>query len=248
MTKPADARIIAENRDRVCYVTINRPEAKNALNRAMYGAIRDAVVAAERDPDIDAVVIAGAGGNFTAGGDLKDMLEVLDGPNPSDIMAYDDYLPFETIRTLKKPTVACVDGICMGGGLTLALMCDIIIATDKARFAIPEAKVGIVDGHLPRLLRNVVPAAKLRNWMFTGSFFPASEASEVGLVTRVVPQDQLEASLQKTLTDLKASSRSAIQTLKQIFNEVRPLSPMTDAYLTLMQPDVLARLKKFAGR
>jgi enoyl-CoA hydratase/carnithine racemase len=248
MEKSSDARIVTEVKERVCYVTINRPEAKNALNRAMYGAIRDACVQAERDPGVDVVVLSGANGVFTTGGDLKEMLAVLEGDNPTAILNYEEYLPFETIRTMGKPTVACIDGLCLGGGLTLAFMCDILIASDRTRFAIPEAKVGIVDGHLPRLLRTSVPPARLRYWMYTGAFFPASEAYEAGLLTRVVPPDQMEAALQKVLSELKASSPEAIQTCKRILNETRPLSPMTDAFLTLLQPAVLQRLQQFNKR
>ena len=163
-------------------------------------------------------------------------------------MDYEDYLPFETLRTLSKPTVACIDGLCIGGGLTLALMCDCLIAADRSRFAIPEAKVGIVDGHLPRLLRETVPPARLRYWMYTGGLFPAQDAYDAGLLSKVVPADALEDALAAMLRELKASSPEAIRNLKVILNETRPLSPMTDAYLSMLQPHVKQRLEAFAGR
>jgi enoyl-CoA hydratase/carnithine racemase len=228
-------------------VTINRPEAKNAMTKAMYAAIRDACVAMDHDPEVDALVLGGMPGVFAVGGDLKEILSVLE-TEPAAILDYEDYLPFEAVRTVSKPTVACIDGLCMGGGLTLALMCDILIASERSRFAIPEAKVGIVDGHMPRLLREAVPPARLRYWMFTGATFSASEAREAGLVTRVVPQDHLEDTLSMVLRELAGSSRDAIRALKRILNETRQLSPMTDAYLTLLQPQVLARLRQFSGR
>jgi len=233
--------------DRVAYVTIDRPQAKNALTKEMYAAIRDACAEAERDDNVDVLVVQGSNGAFSTGGDLKQILEMLD-PDPSKVIDYDDYVPFDTLRTVGKPTVALIDGLCMGGGLTLALMCDIRIASDRSRFAIPEAKVGIVDGNLPRLLREEVSPGWLRYWMFTGAPFPASEAFQAGLLSKVVPADQLDAALQKCLTELKSSSREAIKACKRILNEVRPVSRMTDAYISMMRPVVIERLKSFAKK
>lgn len=248
MQSNIESRVVTETRDRVAYVTMDRPEAKNALTKSMYAAIRQACAAADRDPNVDVLVLKGSGGAFAVGGDLKEMLDILGSDNPLSIMDYEEYLPFEAVRSMTKPTVAAIDGLCLGGGLTLALMCDILITTDRSRFAIPEAKVGIVDGHLPRLLRDRVPAARLRYWMYTGALFSALEAYEVGLVTRVVPAAQLEDSVQHCLRELKASSLEAIQALKRIQNETRTLSPMTDAYLSLLQPVVLERLRRFGKK
>ncbi|WP_172297141.1 enoyl-CoA hydratase/isomerase family protein [Pseudoruegeria sp. HB172150] len=248
MNAQTDARILYEVRDRVAYVTLNRPEAKNAMTKSMYAAIRSACEAADCDAEVDALVVQGSNGAFAVGGDLKEILEVLDGERPTDIFDYEDYLPFEALRSMSKPTVAAIDGLCLGGGLTLALMCDIRIATENSRFAIPEAKVGIVDGHMPRLLRQEIPPAKLRYWMYTGALFPAAEADSVGMLTKVVPQAELGATLDRVLSELKASSLEAIAACKKIINETRTLSPMTDANLSLMKPDVLMRLKAFSAR
>lgn len=247
MTHNGDSRIASAVEDRVAFITIARPEAKNALTKAMYAAIRDACLAAQADAEVDVVVLRGSGGAFAVGGDLKEMLDALN-TDPARLLDYEDYLPFETVRTLNKPTVACIDGLCIGGGLTLALMCDCLIATDRSRFAIPEAKVGIVDGHLPRLLREMVPPARLRYWMYTGNLFPASEAADAGLLSKVVAAEHLEAALARLLDDLKASSIEAIRHLKVVLNETRPLSPMTDAYLTMLQPHVRKRLEAFSSR
>lgn len=247
MSLANDPRITLEVADRVATITMRRPEAKNALTKAMYAAIRDACRTAEADPDVDCVVLRGYEGAFAVGGDLKEMLDALES-DPRRLLDYDDYLPFEVVRTLAKPTVACIDGLCIGGGLTLALMCDCLIATDRSRFAIPEAKVGIVDGHLPRLLRQAVPPAKLRYWMYGGGMFSAQEAYDAGLLTRIVAPDQMEATLDRMLAEFQASSIEAIRHLKVILNETRPLSPMTDAYLTMLQPHTRERLQAFSSR
>lgn len=248
MYEVGDSRIRVQVEARVCHVTIDRPDAKNALSKAMYASLRDVFRAADGDDGIDALVLQGIPGAFATGGDLKEMLALLEGGEASGLLDYEDYLPFEALRSLRKPTVAVIDGLCVGGGLTLALMCDILIASDRSRFAIPEAKVGIVDGHLPRLLREAVPHARLRYWMYTGALFGAAEAREFGLLTHVVPGEELVATRDRTLAELAASSPTAIAMLKRILGEVRPLSPMTDAYFTMIQPEVLDRLRRFRDK
>jgi enoyl-CoA hydratase/carnithine racemase len=243
-----ETRIVVEFKDRIAYLTIERPEAKNALTKSMYAAIRDTCTVVENSLDVDVLVLRGSHGAFAVGGDLKEILVILESDEPTAILNYEEFLPFEAVRSIQKPTVALIDGLCIGGGLTLALMCDILIASDRSRFAIPEAKVGIVDGHLPRLLRESVPPARLRYWMYTGAFFSASQAYEVGLITHVVSHEQLDALLEKILSELRASSQEAIHACKRILNETRPLSPMTDAYLSMLKPGVLKRLQQFGAR
>jgi enoyl-CoA hydratase/carnithine racemase len=247
MNQATDARITMNVEERVAAVTIRRPEAKNALTKSMYAALRDACLAAQADDGVDVVLIKGGEGAFAVGGDLKEMLDALNS-DPSNLLDYEDYLPFEVVRTLSKPTIACIDGLCIGGGLTLALMCDCLVATERSRFAIPEAKVGIVDGHLPRLLRQTVPPAKLRYWMYTGNLFSAREAYEAGLLSKVVAVDEFDKAVAAMVADLMASSPEAIRHLKVILNETRPLSSMTDAYLTMLQPHVKKRLEAFSRR
>lgn len=247
MSEP-ESRVRSEIADRELRVTIARPEAKNALTKSMYKAIKTICEDAVRNPQVDVVVIQGSSGAFATGGDLKEMLAALESGDPSGLLNYEEVLPFEALRVLPKPTVAKIDGLCLGGGLTLALMCDVLVASDTSRFAIPEAKVGIVDGHLPRLLREAVPAARLRYWTYTGAMFGAAEARDFGLLTHVVPAEELDAAVEKVVGELKASSSEAIAMLKRIFNEVRPLSPMTDAYFTMIQPEVLERLRAFRDR
>jgi enoyl-CoA hydratase/carnithine racemase len=232
--------------DGIATITIHRPETKNALTKAMYAAVRDAARAAEADDQVECVVLRGSEGAFCVGGDLKEMLDAL-ANDPQRLLDYEDFLPFEALRTLAKPTIACIDGLCIGGGLTMALMCDCLIATSRSRFAIPEAKVGIVDGHLPRLLRSTVPPARLRYWMYGGALFSADDAYAAGLLTKVVSEDVLDTELASMLRGIRASSPEAIRHLKIVLNEARPLSPMTDAYLTMLQPHTRKRLEAFAG-
>ena len=119
---------------------------------------------------------------------------------------------------------------------------------DDSTFAVPEAIVGIVDGHMPRLLRDRVPSAMLRYWLYTGARFSADEAFGGGLLTKVVEPDALEEATAKILRELRASSASAITMYKQTLNETRQLSSMHDAYTTMLGEDARTRLIAFSDR
>jgi enoyl-CoA hydratase/carnithine racemase len=232
----------------VMRITIDRPEARNALTKRMYAQIRDLYRQAYLDDTVRAVVLQGAPGVFAVGGDLKEMLSSLEDEKSIALFGYDEAVPFEAIRSLPKPTIAAVDGLAYGGGLTLALVSDIVIATDRSRFAMPESRVGIVDGHMPRLLRDRVPSAWLRYWLYSGTSFSASEAYAAGLVTKVVAPEALEDTVKEVLTELGKASLNAIRIYKKILNETRPLSSMEDAYETMVTPEVRERLLGFAAR
>lgn len=238
-----------EVRSRVGWLTIDRPDAKNALNRAMYASIKDIARSVRADDAVDALVITGESGAFAVGGDLKEMLAMVTGPEPASVLGYEDHLPFEAVRQVPKPTIAVIDGLCMGGGVTLALMCDIRIATSSSTFAIPEAKVGIVDGHLPRLLRDRVPQAVQRLWMYTGRSFTAEDAFRYGLLSELATdREDLDAKVAAVLKQLSGSSLTAIARLKSIFNEAMPLGSMTDANESLLGEEARLHLQQFAER
>lgn len=234
--------------DGVLRIVIDRPGAKNALSKRMYGEIHDLYRRAYVDDSIRAVVIEGTQGAFAVGGDLREMLDSLDRDGGIDLFGYDECLPFEAIRSLPKPTIAAVDGLCFGGGLTMALVSDIVVATESSQFAMPESRVGVVDGHMPRLLRDRVPPAWLRYWLYTGVTFPAGDAFAAGLVTKVVAPDELENAVQGVLAELDKASPQAIRLYKKILNETRPLSSMEDAYETLFSEEVRDRLRSFSAR
>jgi enoyl-CoA hydratase/carnithine racemase len=231
----------------VLRIVFDRPEARNALTKKHYAELRDLYRSAYLDDSITAVVLEGTNGNFAVGGDLKEMLESLNSRSLS-VFGYDEAVPFEAIRSLPKPTIAAVDGLCLGGGLTIALVCDIVIATERSKFAMPESRVGVVDGHMPRLLRDRVPPALLRYWLYSGVTFGAADAFTGGLLTKVVPDDGLESAVQGVLGELSKASPQAIRSYKKILNETRPLSSMEDAYETMLGDDARERINRFADR
>jgi len=181
--------ILVETRGRVGLVTLNRPKALNALNDALMDELGAALTAFDADEAIGSIVITGSERAFAAGADIGMMAKY------SYMDAYKgDYITrnWETIRRIRKPVIAAVAGYALGGGCELAMMCDIIIAADSARFGQPEVKLGTMPGaggtqRLPR----AVSKAKAMDLCLTARMMDAAEAERAGLVSRVVPADKL---------------------------------------------------------
>ena len=195
--------------DGVAWVTIDRPEARNALNRA----VRDGLWAAARrfadDETADVLVLTGAGDKaFCAGGDLKEMAEQsLEVPPP-------DFLPhFQRNIHLAKPTIAAVNGVAYAGGFLLAQMCDLCVAADHARFAITEAKVGRGAPWAAPLPWLIPPRVALELLM-TGAPIDAARAYELGLVNRIVPADRLHEETAALAAVLRANAPLSVRAAK----------------------------------
>jgi len=181
--------ILVETRGRVGLVTLNRPKALNALNDSLMNELGDALAAFDADEAIGAIVITGNDKAFAAGADIGVM---------KDRSFRDVYMGqyitrnWERLRSIRKPVIAAVAGYALGGGCELAMMCDILIAADTAKFGQPEIKLGIIPGaggtqRLPR----AVGKAKAMDLVLTGRMMDAAEAERAGLVSRVVPADKL---------------------------------------------------------
>ena len=181
--------ILTETRGRVGLVTLNRPKQLNALNDALMDELGLALRAFDDDDAIGAIVIAGSERAFAAGADVGVMVE------KSFIDVYKTQFitrNWETIRLVRKPVIAAVAGVALGGGCELAMMCDIVIAAQTAKFGQPEIKLGIIPGaggtqRLPR----AVGKAKAMDLILTGRMMDAQEAERAGLVSRVVEPDKL---------------------------------------------------------
>jgi enoyl-CoA hydratase len=181
--------ILVETRGRVGLVTLNRPKALNALNDALMDELGAALTAFDQDEAIGCIVITGSERAFAAGADIGMMAKY------SFIDVYKgDYITrnWETIRRIRKPVIAAVAGYALGGGCELAMMCDIILAADSAKFGQPEVKLGTMPGaggtqRLPR----AVSKAKAMDLCLTARMMDAAEAERAGLVSRVVPADKL---------------------------------------------------------
>ncbi|MDG3014963.1 enoyl-CoA hydratase [Speluncibacter jeojiensis] len=180
--------IKVERRDRVAIVTLNRPEALNALNLTVMQETVAATTELDRDPSVGAIVITGSAKAFAAGADIKEMAP----KSYMDVYLDDWFAAWDRLAQLRTPTIAAVSGYALGGGCELAMICDILIASDTAKFGQPEIKLGVIPGigGSQRLTR-AVGKAKAMDLCLTGRNMDAAEAERAGLVSRVVAADQL---------------------------------------------------------
>ena len=181
--------ILTEQRGRVGIVTINRPEALNAINHAVMEQLIAAAAAFDADEKIGCIVITGAGEKaFVAGADIKEMAD----KSYMDMFMADAQSDWERFSGTRTPMIAAVNGFALGGGCEIAMMCDIIIASDKAKFGQPEIKLGVIPGWGgSQRLTKAVGKAKAMDLILTGRMMGTEEAERAGLVARVVPADKL---------------------------------------------------------
>jgi enoyl-CoA hydratase/3-hydroxyacyl-CoA dehydrogenase len=185
-------------RDGIATLTINRPDAMNALNEVVVGQLHEAFKAAAADDAVRAIVIAGAGKGFIAGADIRFFVRSIDAGNLERIADFtaDGHELLHDLSHCDKPVVARLHGLALGGGLELALACDRIVATPKAVVAFPETGIGIYPGlgGTQRTPRRV--GAGLAKWLiYTGQTIPAAQARQIGLVDAVVPYERLDATI-----------------------------------------------------
>ena len=207
--------ILVERRGRVGLVTLNRPEALNALNRATLDELVAAVSAMDADPGVGAVVITGSGKAFAAGADIKEMAS----QGYMEMYDADWFRGWDDLTRLRIPLIAAVSGFALGGGCELAMMCDFIVAGDNAKFGQPEINLGVLPGMggSQRLTR-AVGKAKAMDMILTGRFIDADEAERSGLVSRVVPAgDTVEEAL-KAAEVIAAKSKPAAMLAKEAVN------------------------------
>lgn len=208
--------IIVETRDRVGLITLNRPKALNALNDQLVDELWEALDGFEADEHIGAVVITGSDKAFAAGADIGAMA------NFSHMDAYKgDYITrnWERVKTCRKPVIAAVAGYALGGGCELAMMCDMIIAGDTAKFGQPEIKLGILPGsggtqRLPR----AVGKAKAMDLCLTARTMDAAEAERAGLVARVVPAERVLDEALEVASTIAGFSLPVVMMIKESVN------------------------------
>ena len=200
--------ITAVTSDGVATITLNVPERKNPLGPRMVNELLYALDDAREAEDVRVVVITGAGGAFSAGGDLKQMGGG-DGPELAPKGDYVDLL--SRFRDLGKPTIARVPGVAMGGGLGLVASCDFAIACESAVFGTPEIRRGLFPMMIMAVLSRVVPRRKLIDMMLLGEKLDARTALDYGLLSRVVPDAELDAAVAALAQKLAAQSPTAMR-------------------------------------
>lgn len=222
-----DSRVKLELQDAVAVVTIDRPAALNALDMDTLAQLDEAVREADRRSDVRVLVFTGAGRAFVAGGDIAELNARTGLPHYLEL-AERLHGVFRRIETLDKPTIAAVNGFALGGGTELVLCTDIRIAAQSAKFGLPEINLGLFPGAggSQRLIRQI-PLCRAKELMFTGERIGAEEAKTLGLVNRVVPDDELMEQALGLARTIAGKSPLILKLLKRTLNDGgdMPLGP-----------------------
>ncbi|MBL4688169.1 MAG: enoyl-CoA hydratase/isomerase family protein [Nannocystaceae bacterium] len=208
-------------------ITINRPEVLNALSTEVVAELSAALEAIAGEPSVGALLLTGAGKAFVAGADIAAMAQMQ--PEQALVFAGQGHALGEMLSKLPRPTLAAVNGFALGGGCELALACDFIYASEKAKFGQPEVNLGVIPGFggTQRLLRRVGQARALELCM-TGEIIRADEALRIGLVNKVVPPEALLETSIATLKTIASKGPLAIAALKEVMHAGASL-PLADA-------------------
>jgi enoyl-CoA hydratase len=211
--------VLIEIADEIATVTLNRPEAMNALSTALRHELWQAMCAVDTDDSVRAVILTGAGTRaFTAGLDLKEL-----GSTPGALGAANaegaDENPVKAIESCRKPVIGAINGVAITGGFEVALACDVLIASEDARFADTHARVGVVPGWgLSQKLSRIIGISRAKEMSFTGNFIDASTAERWGLVNRVVPAADLLPTARHLASDMAGIDPAFLQTYKSLID------------------------------
>ncbi len=207
--------ILLETRDRVGLITLNRPQALNALNAQLVSEVNHALDTLEADAHIGCIVLTGSKKAFAAGADIKEMAEL----SYPQIYMDDLFSDSDRVANRRKPIIAAVNGFALGGGCELALMCDFILAGDNARFGQPEINLGVLPGMggTQRLTR-AVGKAKAMEMCLSGRMIDAVEAERCGIVARIVPSDELLDEALKVAAVIAGKSLPIAMMIKESVN------------------------------
>ena len=201
----------------IAWVFIDRPKARNALTPSMYFGLKRAVRLVNADPELRALIITGTGDVFAPGGDLGGRTEPGDEPVPIGLTY--EILPFVAIRESNAPVIAAVNGICQAGGLLIAMMSDIAVVSERATFRVPELLRGIIDATYAAVLPAHVGMAMARDLLLSARKFDAAEALRMGLVSRVVPHDELRREALRAAKEVLQTAPEARAHTKRMLNQ-----------------------------
>jgi len=230
--------LLVEDRGRTRWLTLNRPERRNALNHALNEALAEALVAADHDPEVYAVAITGAGTTFCSGADLQDARDLADAGKPFYGPLHNSRRSlFEVMIDTRKPTVAVVNGPAVAGGFELALSCDLRLVADTAFFAVPESRRGRGAHYASVALPQLVPPGIAMEWLYTGRRIAIKEASTWGLVNRAFAADALRRGAEDFLDELTTAAPLSLQRLKLTFRRTQGMDPHAAIRLDI-GPDV----------
>ena len=203
--------ILSENKDGVCYITINRPKQLNALNGATIVELNKAIIKAENDNTVRCIILTGADTKaFVAGADIKEFAK-FDINQGESLARQGQKLLFDLLENATTPSIAAINGFALGGGLELAIACHIRIASDNAKMGLPEVSLGVIPGYGgTQRLANLVGKGKAMEMITTAGMLSAEEAQQWGLVNHVCSQDELIPMAEKIASKIKRNSPLAI--------------------------------------
>ena len=219
------SELLTETADSILTITLNRPEKRNALNDALINDLKDALREADKDKTLRAIVIKGAGKDFCSGADLSALQKI----SESDVLENHDDADnlrelFSIIRLVKVPVIAAVHGRALAGGCGLATACDLVLATDTARFGYPEVKIGFVPAMVMAILRRNVSEKRAFALATQGFEFDALTAKNFGLINEVFPSEEFEDKLKAYVSVYQTVSRSAVVLSKRLLYQMDGLN------------------------
>ncbi|ABD07954.1 Enoyl-CoA hydratase/isomerase [Rhodopseudomonas palustris HaA2] len=246
--------VIIEQRDQALWITINRPDKRNAINAGVVEGIRTGWKQAHDDPSVRVIVLTGAGDKaFCAGADLQSTGAAFSFDFSKPNVDYADLLRLAQNAT--KPSIARVNGTCMAGGMGLLCMTDMAVAADHVLFGLPEVKVGVFPMQVMSLLQDIAPRRLINEWALTGEPFDAPTACDAGLLNYVVPGGELDAKVDWLVKRLTDKSPTAIRRGKYAMRAIASMSfdesiAYTESQIALlaMTEDAKEGLKAFAEK
>ncbi len=204
--------ILIETKGKVGIITFNRPKALNALNSVLISELNHALKSYEENPAIGAIILTGSEKAFAAGADIREMKDKTYAEVTSQNFLHD----WDYINTITKPMIAAVSGFALGGGFEYALICDIIIASDTAKFSLPETTIGVIPGlGGTQRLTKVIGKSKAMEMILSGCMIDAAEAERIGIVARIVPSEKLQEEALALATKVASLSQPVIKAAKQ---------------------------------
>jgi enoyl-CoA hydratase len=210
--------LLVEIRDTTAIVTFNRPAVLNAINTETVTELGAALAALAENAQVRVIILTGSGRAFVAGADIAEMST----KTPAQARAYSElgHRVMDSIQSLKKPVIAAVNGYALGGGTEVVLSCDFSIASDQARFGLPETILGVIPGWgATQRAARLIGTAHTKELIFTGALIDARTACEIGLINRVIPHEQLMDNVLQLAQKIGEQSPLALSMAKKIINE-----------------------------
>jgi enoyl-CoA hydratase/3-hydroxyacyl-CoA dehydrogenase len=232
--------VLYNKENSVAWITLNRPQVLNALNRKLWREIYECLDQAEKNTEIRAIILTGSGRAFSSGDDIQEVLG-LKSAEEIKTFFFDFAAPtIAKIPTLPKPVIAAVNGIAYGGGCEIAMLCDLVVASDNATFALPEALIGAIPPVASVMGVNLIGRLSTNKMMLTGEPITADEAKLKGLVNEVVPSNELRQAAENLAASTMRASPSSVKVMKKLLNQrfdLKELEKAVEELITILQSE-----------